>query len=315
LWQDTFASPLATIPTVGNNTIFLGYYNSNAIAAISLLTGQTAWNFTANSVSNEIVNSSPAYSNGSIFFTTLNGTIYKVTATGHMKWTASIGAPIESSLTVADGLVFAAADNGHIFALNATGLPVWEFPTASKPGLGSFRAAPAISANGILYDGSTDNRTYAVVIATGSELWNYTTTAKIISSPALNDGILFIVNTAGTVYAFGDTDHQFLFDWANWSNSGKVVLLDAADAAICFDKTPTSPLWSTCKYWDLFMQNKITLLDIAQFAIYFDQTIPSPYPGQGQPQGMMDPVWKSQCSYLPQFEDNYCKSGNGYAGS
>jgi len=316
LWRDTFSNPIDTIPTIGNNTIFLGYYNSNKVAAISLLTGQSAWNFTANTVSNEIVNSSPAYSNGSIFFTTLNGTVYRVSATGQMKWTTSIGAPIESSPAVADGLVFAAADNGHMFALNATtGLTVWEFPTASRPGVGSFRAAPLVSANGILYDGSTDNRTYAIVVTTGTELWNYTTSASITSSPALNDGILFVINTAGIVYAFGDTDHQFLFDWANWSNSGKVQLLDAADASICFDKTPASPLWAKCRYWDLFLQGKITLLDIAQFAIYFDQAIAPPFPGQGQPQGMIDPIWRSQCSYLPPFETAYCSSGYGYSGT
>ena len=310
-----FSTPLGSIPTVGNNTIFLAYNNSRTVSAVSLLTGRSTWNFTANTVANEIVSAAPAY-NGSIFFATLNGTVYSVSATGHLAWTSNIGARIESSPAVADGLVFVATDSGHIFAMNATtGAAVWEFPMPSQPGLGNFRAAPIVSVNGILYDGSTDNRTYAVSVATGTELWNYTTSAQITSSPALNDGILFVVNTAGIVYAFGDSDHQFLFDWANWSNTGKVNILDVSDASICFDTTPSSTLWPHCKYWDLFLQNKITILDISQLAIEFDQTIPSPYPGQGQPQGKMDPIWPGQCPYLPIIEAAYCASGDGYVGT
>jgi len=91
----------------------------------------------------------------------------------------------------------------------------------------------------------------------------------------------------------------FEFDWADRDNDNKVTILDAAHLAFCYDTTPSSPIWSSCKYWDLCLQDKVTILDAALVAFLFDQTSgSSPFPGQGQPAGQMDSVWKSSCSTL-----------------
>ena len=102
----------------------------------------------------------------------------------------------------------------------------------------------------------------------------------------------------------------FDFDWADWNNDNKITILDVAQVAFCFDKTPTSPIWSSsCKYWDIYQQSKITILDVALVAFLFDKTSgTSPFPGQGQPSGVMDPSWRGVCSLLTQPDQNYCNT-------
>jgi outer membrane protein assembly factor BamB len=313
LWQDTFSSPLATIPTVGNNTIFLGYYDSNNLTAVSLFTGKSIWNFTAGK--GEVLNSSPSYSNGSIFFDTLNGTAYRLTSTGQLVWKASVGVSFESTPAVADGLVFLGGGDGRLYALNATtGLVSWEYPSASKPALGSFHASPVVSINGLVYDGSGDNRTYAVVAASGSPVWNFTTSAPIVSSPVLNEGGLFVVNTAGNVYAFDDSARQFEFDWADCNNDGVIDIVDLVCVSSCFGSNIHSANWAKCKYEDFYLDGVVNIRDLVKVALLFGMKENSPFPGEGQRLRVMDPVWKSQCSYLTGADAAYCNSGNGYAG-
>jgi outer membrane protein assembly factor BamB len=306
-------SPVGTIPTVGNDTIFLGYYQSNNLTAVSLSTGRSLWNFTAGK--NEAINSAPAYSAGSIYFATLNGTVYRLTSTGRMIWSANIHAPVESTPAIADGLVFLGGGNGRLFALNATtGLVVWQFPSASKPGLGSFRASPVVSVNDVVYDGSGDNRTYAVNALTGVSLWNFTTSAPIVSSPVLNDGGLFVVNTSGNVYAFDDSARQFAFDWADCNNDGVIDIVDLVCVARCFGSNIHSPNWAECRYFDFYLDGVVNIRDLVKVALLFGVKENPPFPGEGQPIRVMDPVWKNQCAYLPPADAAYCNSGNGYAG-
>jgi hypothetical protein len=55
-------------------------------------------------------------------------------------------------------------------------------------------------ANGVAYVGSTDGRLYAVDMASGTQRWVDSTTARITSSPAVDGGGVFFTSYDGQVY-------------------------------------------------------------------------------------------------------------------
>ncbi len=102
--------------------------------------------------------------------------------------------------------------------------------------------------------------------------------------------------------------NEFRFDWADFDNNGTVNIVDIATAAVCFDKTVSSPDWSQCAYWDFNLNNRIDIVDIAVAASQFGRIEAPPFPGQSQPPLKMDPKWPSECSLLDPSDQPYCKA-------
>jgi outer membrane protein assembly factor BamB len=77
-----------------------------------------------------------------------------------------------------------------------TGKMRWSFNTGSY-----VFSSPAISSDGSIYIGSTDNNLYAVN-PDGTEKWNFSTSGLIHSSPAINtEGTIFVGSKDGRLYA------------------------------------------------------------------------------------------------------------------
>ncbi len=94
---------------------------------------------------------------------------------------------------------------------------------------------------------------------------------------------------------------DFRLDWADFDNDGTMTLQDAAHAVLNYD--------SPDPYWDYNLNGKVDIVDMAIMARYFASSFSSsPFPGQGQPTGTMEPSWSSQCSLLPTLDQNYCSS-------
>jgi len=72
---------------------------------------------------------------------------------------------------------------------------MWNYTTGN-----SVYSSPAV-ANGVVYVGSYDNRTYALNASTGVQIWNYTTRNSVESSPAVANGVVYIGSYDGRVYA------------------------------------------------------------------------------------------------------------------
>jgi len=104
---------------------------------------------------------------------------------------------------------------------------------------------------------------------------------------------------------------EFQFDWADADNLGKVDIVDVATAAACFDLTSNSPVWSNCAYWDFDLDDRIGIVEIARVADQFDTIVTSPFPGEGQAAGVMDPQWHEFCYLLAPIDRAYCESRLG----
>jgi eukaryotic-like serine/threonine-protein kinase len=91
---------------------------------------------------------------------------------------------------------------GVVYALNATsGNVVWSSPTFGMNS--SIISSPTI-VDDMVFIGSDDRNVYACNAGNGSKIWNYTTDAAVISSPAVVNQVVYI-NSLNTAYALDAT--------------------------------------------------------------------------------------------------------------
>jgi outer membrane protein assembly factor BamB len=175
-------------PAVANGVVYVGAYRGSGLGrlyALNASTGALLWKYTTGAE----VYSSPAVTNGVVYFGSDDGNLYALNAgTGTLLWNYSTGYKIDSSPAVANGVVYFGANNGDVYAINATtGALMWVYTTGS-----AVRSSPAV-ANGVVYVGSDwpDTNLYALNASTGALMWKYTTGGSIGSSPAVANGVVY----------------------------------------------------------------------------------------------------------------------------
>jgi outer membrane protein assembly factor BamB len=195
-WEVKFEGyTISTIPTVADDVVVIGFLNNPKITALSTDNGKILWSFTMDSP----VSSSPAYSSNYFYFDSTNGVVYAVSKDGKELWHTNLGSGIETTPAVAFGRVFVGADDGNLYALDATsGKMLWKYSTG-----GPITASPVVSVNEIVYVGSTDGKIYALNAKNGELVWSDNTGASIEVTPVLDNGMLFVASSDGTIRAYG----------------------------------------------------------------------------------------------------------------
>jgi outer membrane protein assembly factor BamB len=208
LWGVNFEGYIiGTIPTVADDVVVIGFLDHPKITALSTDNGKILWNFTLDS---PVISDSLAYSSNYFYFGSTNGTVYAVSKDGEELWHTNLGSSIETTPAVAFGKVFVGADDGSLYALNATsGKVLWEYSTG-----GPIIASPIVSINEIVYVGSTDGYIYALYAETGDLVWSDNTGASIEVTPVLDNGLLFVASSDGTIRAYGKP--SFISVAPNW---------------------------------------------------------------------------------------------------
>jgi len=121
-------------------------------------------------------------------------------STGAQEWNASTTGGTLSSPAFAYGRIYVGAGN-YLLAFNAsTGARLWNF-TEGAGALSEVDSSPAV-ADGKVFFGTGDS-VFALNAYTGAHLWNYSEEIAFLSSPAVAEGMVFIGNRNGRLYAFG----------------------------------------------------------------------------------------------------------------
>jgi outer membrane protein assembly factor BamB len=184
------------------------------IYAVSTSTGARSWRFDAHRVSAATPAVGP-YAHGTVYASFLNrlgsrgksagdGAVVALAAdTGHVRWTAHVGASETSPLLIGDRL-FVGGWDGTVYALDArSGRRLWTFRTggAVKGGLAA--------AGGRVYAGSYDGHVYGLDAATGRLIWRASGLPQLFghgtfySTPVIAHGRVYIGSTDGRMYSFG----------------------------------------------------------------------------------------------------------------
>lgn len=219
LWEFPISSPIYSTPLVAGELIVFGS-ESGTLHAVGK-NGQARWRY---QVSSSQIYSRPVTDGRLIFFGATNQTFYAVDMKGQLKWKFVTGERIKSDPALAENAVYTTSYDGHVYALQtATGKKIWQFPAAEKapkpekekkdkpaeeaaepsldPKPGAFSYSAPVIKDGVLYVGNLDGYLYAVQTADGKLKWRFKAGGGITSSPAVEGGAVYFGSKDDHVYA------------------------------------------------------------------------------------------------------------------
>ena len=143
-----------------------------------------------------------------LFVATTSGVVHALdTATGAVRWSASVGAAVTAPPALADGVLFVPTDDGDLAALDAGGCGsstcsvLWTAATGSQIGV-----QPAV-VGGVVFTGSADGSLNALAAAgcgepTCGPLWSVDVGSRINGAPAVTGGRLYVGTNDGRLVAY-----------------------------------------------------------------------------------------------------------------
>ena len=192
----------ARISSENDDCIYVA--SGDSCYAVDVNSSDILWNFS----SNGMITSTPVINDGVVYFGSWDTFVYVLNAsTGDLIWMYETGWGIDTSPAVGNNMVFVGSHDNNFYALNMTDGSLEWFFTCNA----GIHSSPVIFGNNVFF-GSDDGRLYSVNASTGNVNWffapsftidddvyNYVTT-PFLSSPVVNDGILYI-GANGFVYA------------------------------------------------------------------------------------------------------------------
>lgn len=162
--------------------------------------------------------SSPAVSNGTVYFGSSDGNVYALDAlSGAMKWKFKTGDVVHSSPAVADGTLYIGSWDTYLYAIDAaSGKEKWRFKTGDDPEAHNhvgIQASPVV-VDGVVYFGSRDAFAYAVDASSGKELWKFSAQGSWVNnSMVVHDGkAYFGTSIPGIMHAVDAKTGKAVFD-------------------------------------------------------------------------------------------------------
>jgi len=215
-WQFATGQPLFSSPAVADGTLYLAT-GDNRLIALDAENGQVKWEIATSGP----INSSPAVANGILYIGLRDSRLIAVdTTNGNLKWQAKLGAPVLSSPNVSGGIVYATGLKDKLYAIDAaTGEIRWVAKTQNPMSTSS----PAVS-QGIVVVGSRmrgewhltgvwGGSVYCVDAVSGRVLLEYHTVQGILASPAIWDGVAYVGDLYGSLYAIDITERSWPLEW------------------------------------------------------------------------------------------------------
>ena len=136
-----------------------------------------------------------------------------------LKWKARIDTtyPIQTSPTIVEGTIYVTGKK-NFYAVNlANGNILWKLPLDIQTELGDGRGTPAIVDNTI-YITKIEGphwKGYVYCLSSNGEIkWTYSEMSAVDASPTIKDGIIFIHDIRGSLYAIRVSDGKPLWKFS-----------------------------------------------------------------------------------------------------
>jgi len=208
--QQQWAYPVAGEPSYAGPVVRLDGSvifpaNDGALHAVST-SGTRIWRYAPQredgSDDTSGIFTSPAIdSEGNIYASTLNGTVFSVSAAGQLRWvfrTPESGENVSSSIALGDDRAYFASYGGYLYALNqANGNQVWRSSIEAQ----ARASSPAIADDGSIVVGSYANKLFRFD-QNGELMRSWSAGNWFRSSPVLANGRIYVGNGDGKIYAF-----------------------------------------------------------------------------------------------------------------
>jgi eukaryotic-like serine/threonine-protein kinase len=203
VWQ---AHPVSDViyasPVLANGLLYDITFDTGQLFALNAGTGAVVWQQTLQGqffVAAPAVVGNVLYVGVGFYTPYYTGAVYAVNAlNGQILWSNGNVHAVQTAPTVGNGLVYVADDFGVISALDAsTGQIQWSYNTNTSQGTGSAGAL----VNGVLYMG-VSQFLFALNASDGTLVWRQEMSAFTASSPAVQNGVVYMNSADGGVYAF-----------------------------------------------------------------------------------------------------------------
>jgi serine/threonine protein kinase len=199
LWKYATLGGIATTPVVDKkNGLVLFGSEDHHFYALDIETGRVSWKH----VTSGRIRSSPCLAHDHVFFGNDDGHLYAIACgSGRLLWETDLGAEIRTRPYVTNDRVFVGAESGELFCLELSGARKWSVDV-SKRGR-AISSSPYIDeTDGIGYVGCFDGNLYAVDVAgSGYVMWRFRTMKPIVSSVAVDNGVVYFGSVDGSFYA------------------------------------------------------------------------------------------------------------------
>jgi outer membrane protein assembly factor BamB len=191
-----WSSPLP-VPTPENNhpsTMFRNtLHNQGSSTSVAPERGKVKWDIDTGKLE---IDSSPTVGWGKIFITGTNGFYALDQETGEVLW-SKLSIKGMSSPALFDGKVLVGAADGRVYCLDAeNGNVVWKTMVQPNPWRQSITSSPKVWQHQVFIGTFNETGGNASVVSldieTGSIIWEYDTASVYASSPAIQDGVLYI---------------------------------------------------------------------------------------------------------------------------
>jgi outer membrane protein assembly factor BamB len=182
-------------PAVVDGVVYSGCRDAH-VYAIDAATGRKKWDYPT---SKSWVIASPAVYNGMVYAGTSDSSRFLGldAKTGRLKFNFDAKAYMFSSPSIAGDVAYVGDHNGKLYAIDAkTGKALWEFQT---------EAAKTDRLKVLNPDGSLNQESFAPVFGDFEDMYldlqRFITIGAIVSSPAIDKGIVFFGSMDGNLYA------------------------------------------------------------------------------------------------------------------
>jgi outer membrane protein assembly factor BamB len=165
------------------------------------------------------VASSPSVADGRVYVGSQDKHVYSIDAwTGALIWKFKTNSRIKSSPAVVNGKVYVGPDDGYVYCLNAyNGSLIWSayaggYVQAHFSAAVNLRSSPTVVGDRV-YVGSLDKNVYSLDANSGDVEWTYQTEGYITSSPAVVEGVVYIISQepdSGGLYMLNATNGDLI---------------------------------------------------------------------------------------------------------
>lgn len=211
-------------PAVAFGRVYFGSSDGN-VYAVDEKTGLLQWKFETKAQ----VHASPSIDGKTLYIGSWDSYLYALDVdTGAEKWRFKTGEDtviynqvgFQSSAAVVDGTVYTGCRDAHIYAIDAlTGRKIWDYPTNKS----WVNTTPAVFGGSVYASTGDTHRFHALEAKNGNHRFTVDIGTVIFSSPAIADGVAYIGNLNGSLYAIDIKTGQVISEFRTEASKKDVL--------------------------------------------------------------------------------------------
>ncbi|GAB5535663.1 MAG: hypothetical protein Rubg2KO_19120 [Rubricoccaceae bacterium] len=194
LWRASLG-PVQTTPVLFGNVVVAAAMNGT-VEGLAVDTGEPVWTHRPDTMAT--YRASPLPLGGDVVFANDRGEVVsRIAATGALRWSASVGGPVYTSMAAGGDHVLVPTTRGTLTALSAaTGETAWQVDL----GEGIRMGAPLVVGDQVIV-GTSTGEAVALDLQTGAERWRTDVEGVVRARPARGDGVVYVGTMARQLLA------------------------------------------------------------------------------------------------------------------